>query len=157
MGLKKKIRWKVIYRYLCRSARDPESLSRGVSLGLFIGFLPSVGFQIMLAILLASVLNANRLVAVLGTLVSNPLTNVPLGVFSIWIGDLILPGNVIGAVMASDFDWTSIFNSSGNLALAYIIGCLVLSTFGGFFGYIGVKFYFARRGLVRSKVYLQKI
>ena len=60
----KKPRWKVILKYLTRSSKDPESLARGVGLGLFVGLLPSVGFQVILAFLLAGFLNANRIIAV---------------------------------------------------------------------------------------------
>lgn len=68
--MSKKTRWQVIYRYICRSSKNPESLARGVGLGLFIGFLPAIGFQLILAFMTAGFFSANRLVTMLGTLVT---------------------------------------------------------------------------------------
>lgn len=137
----KKSRWKVIYRYLCRSAKRPESLARGVGLGLFIGFLPSLGFQVFIAFITAGFFNANRLVTVLGTLVTNPLTVIPVSAFSVWIGDLILPGAIISEISEQKFDFSTLINSSGQLGLAYVVGCLALSITSSLVGYAMAKIF----------------
>ena len=141
--MSKKSRWQVIYRYICRSSKNPESLARGVGLGLFIGFLPAIGFQVILALLTAGFFNANRLVTVLGTLVTNPFTAIPVSAFSVWLGDWILPGTRVSALSVENFDWSQILNSSGQLGLAYIVGCLLLSLFSSVIGYGLTKIYFA--------------
>lgn len=137
----KKSRWKVIYRYLCRSAKRPESLARGVGLGLFIGFLPSLGFQVFIAFMTAGFFNANRLVTILGTLVTNPLTVIPVSAFSVWIGDLILPGAIISEISEQKFDFSTLINSSGQLGLAYVVGCLALSITSSLVGYAMAKIF----------------
>ena len=139
----KKRDWKVIRRYLTRSARDTESLSRGVGLGIFIGLLPSVGFQVVLAFFLAGFLSANRVVAVLGTLITNPFTTIPLSVFSLWVGDLILPGSTLANYQVEGFTWSEISSKSSNLLSAYLIGCLALSRVGGSLSYLVMRVYFA--------------
>ena len=142
--MSKKSRWQVIYRYICRSSKNPESLARGVGLGLFIGFLPTIGFQIILALLLAGFLNANKLVAVLGTLVTNPFTAIPIGAFSLWLGDWILPGTSLAEISLKNFELSKILDSSGHLGLSYLLGCLILSVFSSLIGYGAVKIYFYR-------------
>ena len=145
--MSKKSRWQVIYRYICRSSKNPESLARGVGLGLFIGFLPTIGFQIILALLLAGFLNANKLVAVLGTLVTNPFTAIPIGAFSLWLGDWILPGTNLSGFSTTSFKWSELLDSSGRLGLSYLLGCLILSVFSSLIGYGAVKIYFYRDNL----------
>ena len=142
--MSKKFRWQVIYRYICRSSKNPESLARGVGLGLFIGFLPVIGFQIILALLLAGFLNANKLVAVLATLVTNPFTAIPIGAFSLWLGDWILPGTNLSGFSTTSFKWSELLDSSGQLGLSYLFGCLILSVFSSLIGYGVVKIYFYR-------------
>lgn len=142
----KKPRWKVIHRYICRSSKDPESMARGVGLGLFVGFLPSFGFQIVLALFLAGFFNANRITAMLGTLVTNPFTTIPLSVLSIWVGDWILPGSTFSNISAeaiTAINWSELFSSPGRLGTAYLLGCLTLSLISSLLGYSAMKIYFA--------------
>ena len=145
--MSKKFRWQVIYRYICRSSKNPESLARGVGLGLFIGFLPAIGLQIILALLLARFLKANKLVAALGTLVTNPITAIPIGTFSLWLGDWILPGTNLSGFSTTSFKWSELLDSSSQLGLSYLLGCLILSVFSSLIGYAAVKIYFYRNNL----------
>ena len=145
--MSKKFRWQVIYRYICWSSKNPESLARGVGLGLFIGFLPAIGLQIILALLLARFLKANKLVAVLGTLVTNPITAIPIGTFSLWLGDWVLPGTNLSGFSTTSFKWSELLDSSGQLGLSYLLGCLILSVFSSLIGYAAVKIYFYRNNL----------
>ena len=144
-------KWKVLHRYIFKSSKDPESLARGVGLGLFVGFLPSIGFQMILAFFLAGILNANRIVAMAGTLVSNPFTALPLSAFSLWLGDLILPGTVLTNFSVRTFELPQLWNSSGQLAMAYLVGCLLLSIAASTLGYGSMRLYYAtaRRQSVR--------
>lgn len=140
----KKRSWKAIRRYICRSSKDPESMARGVGLGLFVGFLPSFGFQMILAVFLAGFFNANRIVAVFGTLVTNPFTTIPLSALSLWIGDWILPGSTFSNVSVEAMNWSELLSSPGRLGSAYLIGCLILSVVSSSLGYSLIKLYFAR-------------
>ena len=138
-------RWKVIWRVLRREARDPEALARGVGLGLFIGFMPSMGIQTVLGFFVAGLVNANRLVTVLGTLVTNPVTAVPFGAVALWLGDFMLPGAHLTGAELTSFDWAKLIDASGRLALAYLTGCLAMSAFFGVAGYAIARIYFRSR------------
>ncbi len=79
--------------YMKRTSRNPDSprkIALSLAFGVFIGSTPLIGAQILLALLLAFVLRMNKIAAVLGTLVNNPLTAFPYWVASLYAGNLML-------------------------------------------------------------------
>ncbi|MGK2905529.1 MAG: DUF2062 domain-containing protein [Desulfuromonadales bacterium] len=52
----------------------PEEIAKGVALGIFIGMTPTFGVQMAIALFLAYLLRENRLAALLGVWVTNPVT-----------------------------------------------------------------------------------
>ena len=52
----------------------PDEIAKGVALGIFIGMTPTFGFQMLIAIFFAYLLKENRLAAILGVWVTNPVT-----------------------------------------------------------------------------------
>ncbi|MDX2479161.1 MAG: DUF2062 domain-containing protein [Desulfuromusa sp.] len=59
---------------LARLRSEPDAIGRGMALGLFIGFTPTFGVQVFLAILLAFLLRQNKIATFVGVWVTNPLT-----------------------------------------------------------------------------------
>lgn len=59
---------------LMRLKDSPERIARGMALGLFIGMTPTFGIQMALALVFAFLLRENKLSAVIGVWVTNPLT-----------------------------------------------------------------------------------
>ena len=67
----------VVYRVL--HANDtPHRLALGIALGLFISWTPTIGLQMVLVLLAASVFKAKRIVGLPIVWISNPLTAVPI-------------------------------------------------------------------------------
>jgi len=66
--------FRYIYLRLVRVGGDPVHIALGFSLGVFLGVFPTFGIGIPLSLLLASAFRWNRVSAVLGSLVMNPLT-----------------------------------------------------------------------------------
>ena len=66
--------FRYIYLRLVRVGGDPVHVARGFALGVFLGVFPTFGAGIPLSLILASLLRWNRVSAVLGSLVMNPLT-----------------------------------------------------------------------------------
>jgi len=94
-----KSRIKRFLKDLIRISDSPEKIARGVAIGVFWGVLPTFGLAVLFSVPTAFLLKANRLSAILGTFVSNPLTwpfIYPLG-FSI--------GQQILNVSPLDFSW----------------------------------------------------
>lgn len=66
--------FRYVYLRLVRMGGNPVRIALGFSLGVFLGVFPTFGIGIPLSLLLASVFRWNRVSAVLGSLVMNPLT-----------------------------------------------------------------------------------
>lgn len=79
----------VIYRIL-HADDTPHRLSLGIALGLFVAWTPTIGVQMLLVILLASLFKANRRVGVPLVWISNPLTFVPIYYPSYLLGRFFL-------------------------------------------------------------------
>ena len=78
-----------IYRVL--SLNDtPHRIALGVACGLFVTMTPTIGLQMVLTVLLASLLRANRFVGVPFVWITNPLTLVPLYGPSYLLGNWVL-------------------------------------------------------------------
>lgn len=56
----------------------PHRLALGVAIGIFVTFLPLIGFQMLISVSLAWLFKANKLVGVPLVWISNPLTIVPI-------------------------------------------------------------------------------
>lgn len=131
-------------RYLSKGHHDPESVARGVGLGLFVAFLPTIGLQVVLAFFLSTVFNANRIAAILGTFVTNPLTALPTTVASFWLGDMIFQGQGSQIRSLGSFDVMQLVKTPGQTLIIYLAGCLMLSLVASLVGYWGARFYFMR-------------
>lgn len=65
---------KRIYDRFIRIRGTPREISLGFALGLFIGFSPTMGFQIAMGVLAAALLKCSKIAAAIGVQVTNPLT-----------------------------------------------------------------------------------
>lgn len=76
-----------IWKKLISLNDSPHDIALGLALGIFIGFLPIMGIQ--MAAVLVFILpfrKANKIAAVAGVWISNPLTVIPIYAFIYWIG-----------------------------------------------------------------------
>lgn len=63
-----------IYERSIKIRGNPREIALGFALGVGIGFSPIMGFQMVLAVLAAAMLKWNKIAAVAGVQVTNPLT-----------------------------------------------------------------------------------
>lgn len=68
----------------------PQRIAFGVFLGFLIAWTPTIGFQIVLYVAIASLLRANKVVGIPVLFISNPLTAVPMYWFCWWVGSLLV-------------------------------------------------------------------
>ncbi|HCC68891.1 MAG TPA: DUF2062 domain-containing protein, partial [Nitrospiraceae bacterium] len=68
--IKEKLR--KLYHQIIDINDTPEKIALGMAIGIALGILPTFGMGIILAIGLAFLLKANRLSAILGTVIANP-------------------------------------------------------------------------------------
>ena len=78
------------YLRLLRLDGQPVYIARGLACGVFAGCFPWFGLQTIIGVLLAILGRGNKLAAVAGTWISNPLTYVPIFAFNYNIGKFIL-------------------------------------------------------------------
>lgn len=82
---------RLLYLKVLRIQASPHNIAMGLAAGVFVGLLPVLPFQIVLAVSLAFLLKGNKIAAALGTWVSNPLNWVPFYLLFYHVGNTILP------------------------------------------------------------------
>jgi len=115
------------------------SVSRGLALGLFCGFLVPMG-QIVLAALIALSLRANLIIAAAATLVTNPLTFPAIYYAAYRVGDRMIGGGAGAAdpaaaesLLAKGSAWLI------SVSLPTAIGLIVFALLSSFAGYFAVQ------------------
>ena len=70
----------------------PHRIALGVFLGFAVAFTPTLGFQIFLYLIVASLLKANKVSGIPWLFISNPFSAVPLYYSTWWVGNLVTSG-----------------------------------------------------------------
>lgn len=110
-----------------------RNVTRAFALGLFLSFVP-LPVHLVLAAALALVLRLNIPAAVLGTLVANPLTVVPMYVLAYWVGCHLL--GIHERPFAFQLTWDWLTNQLLPVWKPFLLGCLVMGTVTALVGYI---------------------
>lgn len=79
------------FRLMVVQRGSPESIAWGVALGTFIAFTPTLGVQVILALLVAWMVRVNRVATVVPLFLTNVLTFVPVYGFELLLGAQFLP------------------------------------------------------------------
>ncbi|AHC73763.1 hypothetical protein P856_549 [Candidatus Endolissoclinum faulkneri L5] len=82
-----------ILRQWKKTSMSPGVISRSISMGMVVGFSPTVGLQALICFLITFICNRlwrqdtfDWIIALIGSLVVNPLTLVPTYTFYYWVG-----------------------------------------------------------------------
>ncbi len=117
---------------LARLRSEPDAIGRGLALGLFIGFTPTFGVQIILAILFAFLLRQNKIATFIGVWVSNPLTAPLIYGLEYSLGRMLLGM----PPLAADYPVFELSWSLGaDIAVPLLLGSLVLGIPAAIIGY----------------------
>jgi uncharacterized protein (DUF2062 family) len=112
------------YWRLVRLRGQPEALARGIACGVFAGLFPFFGSQTLLAVLLAFLFRGNKILALVGPWISNPLTSVPIYAFNFYVGKWLLNDHT-----PTDINWHS-WEDIKELGIEIIwplfVGCVVV-------------------------------
>ena len=84
--------WRHLVRWLIKLRGSPQAIALGAAIGVFVAFTPSIGFQTVIALILATLLNANRPAAMALVWITNPLTIPPCFLLTYCVGSLFWPG-----------------------------------------------------------------
>ena len=113
---------------MVRSRGTPEYIAGGVALGLTIGLIIPIGFQIVIAVPLAFLLRVVKVPAVIFTFVTNHFTVIFIYPFQCWIGSYLIFKPLSLDSFSSRFSslaeaatWTEKFRALGTLGLDVMI------------------------------------
>ena len=91
--------------WLIRLRGSPQAIARGMAIGMIVAFTPTIGFQTLITLGVATLLNANRPVSIVPTWLTNPFTIPPVYAFTYYLGSFFWPGpelaNVTRAMRAA--------------------------------------------------------
>jgi uncharacterized protein (DUF2062 family) len=134
---------KTYFNVACLWSRDQQHIARGIAAGLAGAVIP--GFQIFYATILAIGLRGNLPAALISTLITNPLTFVPITYFIYFIGTLFVgDGRDNFVIQNFVWDYSSFHAFWHNVSAwifqfgkAYLVGLPIVSLGLGLIGYFG--------------------
>ncbi len=129
-------RWLV---WLWQQEGTPVERAIGLALGAFSGCFPLFGFQTLLGLSLATIFHGNRLLAVIGTWVSNPVTYLPLYWLNYKVGCAVL-GEAEKSPDLREITFQSLWHQGWILSQRLMLGSALVGCFvAGFVGVISYR------------------
>lgn len=141
------------FKNLISLSDHPERLARGFALGSFIGMMPIPGFQMIVSLSIATVINVNKKAAVAGVFNTNMATGLFIFAFNFWLGktllgiesSFVLPDKInLGFVQ-------SIVNAGSEVYLSLIFGGTITGIISAVFSYWLVKTLLRKKQLKEMK------
>lgn len=111
-----------------------EALARGLGLGLFVAFTPTIGFQMIIVCVLILFIPGNLPIALAASWVTNVFTAGPVYFFEYRFGQWLI--EITGAVPYQPIQNAPAISGLYDIAGAMWLGSLVISLVAGFGGYI---------------------
>ena len=117
---------------LARIQSGPDAVARGMALGLFIGFTPTFGFQILLAILFAFLLRQNKIATFIGVWVTNPFTAPLIYGLEYEIGRVLLG---YPSFASEHFNYDLSWSMGAQVGFPLLLGSMILGIPAAIIGY----------------------
>lgn len=154
-----------VLRWVVKLRSSPRAIAGGLGLGTFIAFTPTMGIQLILAVIAATLFNMNRPASMIPVWITNPVTVAPIYTFNYWLGCKIVTGPPlkevsglfidIGRTMAHLDFWEikgqalAVFHMGREILIPLLLGSLVIGTVTGlaayFFSLKLLSIFFTRR------------
>ena len=132
----------------------PWRIALSLALGVFIGLAVPIGFQTIIATPIALLLQCNLPITLTATLVSNPVTVVPLYFFYFRLGEFLTKIQISTELISQALDTPTFHNISqlsGDAILLFFVGSVLVGVTGGvityFTSYRLIVWYRHKRGL----------
>ncbi|MBN1969024.1 MAG: DUF2062 domain-containing protein [Candidatus Delongbacteria bacterium] len=129
-----------------RKEDTPENIAHGMAQGIFVGFLPIIPLQAVVALLVCTIMKSNKFTGVIGTnIFTSFLTAIPVFYLEHFIGKLVIDVDVNYEKFKSlilDFSMADIASFGWSLWLAITFGGIIL----------GILFYFPVYALTKQSV-----
>jgi uncharacterized protein (DUF2062 family) len=146
------LRLRPILRWVVKLRSSPQAIAGGMGIGMFVAFTPTVGVQLILAVLLATMLNLNRASSMIPVWITNPVTIAPIYTFNYWLGLKFWDGpplkevsglfKDIGHTMAHLEFWNikeqflAVLQMGKDILIPLLTGSLIVGAFTGILTYI---------------------
>jgi uncharacterized protein (DUF2062 family) len=105
----------------------PHRIALAFAFGVFLGMSPLIGLHTVSAFFIASLLNLNRLVALVGVFITNPWTIVPIYTFCIWVGARLVGLNqILPTVDWSNLSFITMMSELKQLIIPFLVGTIVV-------------------------------
>ena len=111
----------------------------GFGVGIFSGCFPFFGLQTLMGVFIARIFRGNRILAAVGTWISNPFTYVPLYYFNYRVGSLLLDTDQY-IVDVTDITTNQLWSQSWYLSSRLLTGSICVGLMTGMIG--GLCLYF---------------
>ena len=119
----------------------PYFNAKGIAVGVFSGCFPFFGFQTLLGIFFARLINGNLVLAAIGTWISNPFTYVPLYILNFKVGSIFFKDNSKN-IDFNELIGDDIFSQGWIFTSRLLLGsCLVGLCFGLSLGFLTFYLY----------------
>ncbi len=125
--------FRYLYLRFIRLRGTAEDVARGMALGVFIGITPTMGVQMPLAFFFAMLLKENKIAAVIGVWISNPMTAIPIYTYNFKVGKYLLGTPDIKMPNFSSLN--EILALGHDLILPLAIGSLIAGLFSATIAY----------------------
>ncbi|KJR40081.1 hypothetical protein MCHI_004005 [Candidatus Magnetoovum chiemensis] len=106
---------------------SPLKLAASFGVGVFIGFTPLLGLHTVMAIFIAWAFKLPKVPTLLGAYINNPLTIIPLYMFSLWAGIKLSNIDAVNiTINFSNMNVFELFKELGLLFWPFCLGCTVV-------------------------------
>lgn len=114
------------YQYLriMRLSVSTHNIAMGLAAGVFVGFLPVIPFQTVIALALAFLVRGSKIAAALGTWVSNPVNLIPFYAMLYYVGSFIVPVDAVFDV--NHLELESLLEQGWGIVIVMFTGGVVL-------------------------------
>ena len=111
----------------------PEEVAKGFALGIFIGMTPTFGFQMVIALFFAWILRENKIAALLGVWVTNPITAPIIYATQYETGRIVLGMDRLS--LPSELSFEAFMNIGTDIMVPLCLGSLIHAVLWGFLTY----------------------
>ncbi len=112
----------------------PTEIAKGMALGIFIGMTPTFGFQMAIALFFAYLLRENRLAAILGVWITNPVTAPFIYAAEYEVGRRVLGLERVG--LPTEFTWKAYTHLGWEILFPMWVGGIIAGIVFGFLTYV---------------------
>lgn len=81
-----------VLRRLGKATGTAHQIALGVAIGFFVGWLPIIGIQMVVAVVVCQIFKANKVVPIFPIWLTNPVTLIPVYSFNYWVGWKVVGG-----------------------------------------------------------------